>query len=126
MSASLNFLACWLCFHCALFSEGMEFSDDSVTSARYSSYEKHGFRYLEVPTHAVTRVREFVDCAMKCLMSFPTCLSLNMASAVDDEGMFWCELLLADMYNNSQSFKDNSSSHHFSLWVRKINSKRTF
>ena len=119
MPTLLNFLSCWLCFHYLFpISEAIDFQFDSATSVRYSSYVEHQFSYLEVPKQTETRVRVFADCAMGCLMKSPPCLSVNMASTSDRDGMFWCELLLADMYNNSQSFKENNStSHHYSIWV---------
>ncbi|KAL9974664.1 hypothetical protein ACROYT_G011727 [Oculina patagonica] len=52
---------------------------------------------------------------MECLKTSP-CISLNMASSPDDGETFWCELLLTDMLNNSQSFNENATSHHFSKW----------
>ncbi|KAL9974659.1 hypothetical protein ACROYT_G011722 [Oculina patagonica] len=52
---------------------------------------------------------------MDCL-ECSSCVSVNMASSPDDGEMFWCELLLADMFNNSQNFNKNATSHHFSKW----------
>lgn len=118
MFTLVNFLVCCFCLYRSIFdAEAVEFHFDSVTSSRYSSFVKHEARFLEVPRYASTKVSEFADCAMRCLMSFPACVSLNMAPEPDEKGMFWCELLLADMYNNSQNLKENLTSHHFSKWV---------
>jgi len=43
-----------------------------------------------------------------------------LASESDDEGMFWCELLFADIFNSSHHFKENTTSNHFSKWVSTI------
>ena len=48
---------------------------------------EHKFHFLEVPNK--TKVGEFVDCAM----ASSACLPLNMASACDYEGLFWCSCL---------------------------------
>lgn len=62
------------------------------------------------------RVQKVDDCAMECLKT-SSCISLNTASFKDQESTFWCELLLSDMFNNSQNFKENATSHNFSKWV---------
>ncbi|KAL9974658.1 hypothetical protein ACROYT_G011721 [Oculina patagonica] len=85
------------------------------SSIQFDNFVEHKSRYLAVSKHSETRVREFADCAMECLDN-SSCLSFNMASSKDEGELFWCELLLADMFNNSQNFKENATSHHFSKW----------
>lgn len=82
-----------------------------------SSFVKHKWHYLEASKLMVLNVSDFADCAMECLKLFPTCLSLNMASSPDEEKIFWCELLLGDVYNNSVNLRENALSHHYSKLV---------
>ena len=118
MFTLFSFLARCFYLHQFVFNaEAVEFHFDPVTSGRYSNFVKHKARFLEVRRYASTTVPEFIDCAMRCLMASPACVSLNIASEFDGDGMFWCELLLGDIYNNTQSLKENSTSHHFSKWV---------
>ena len=112
----LNFLKVSLCLHFALFDEAKEVEIDSDTSIQFDNFVEHKFHYLEVPNKTNTKVLEFADCAMECLTS-SACFSLNMASASDEEGMFWCELLFADIFNSSYDFRENRTSNHFSKWV---------
>lgn len=111
-----SFLKSCFCFHLIALNEAREIHFEAHSSFRFDNFAEHKSRYLEVPKHSEVRVLEFVDCAMKCLTA-PRCISLNMASSKDGEEKFWCELLLDDMFNNSQSFNENSTSHHFSKWV---------
>ena len=114
----LKFLACWSCLHVPLQIKAVKFHFGSAASSfQYSNFVQHKALYLKVPRESVTSVHEFDDCAMNCAILSPACLSVNIASEPDGKGMFWCELLLADMYNNSQSLKENSTSRHFSKWV---------
>ena len=55
------------------------------------------------------------------MLETSSCVSLNTASSRDQENRFWCELLLSDMFNNSENFRDNATSHHFSKWVSLYN-----
>jgi len=119
MLSLLNFLKVSLCLHFAFFSEAKEVQIDFDTSIQFDNFVEHKFHYLEVPNKTNTKVREFADCAIECLTS-SACLSLNMASASDDEGMFWCELLFADIFNSSHNFRENTTSNHFSKWVSTI------
>ncbi|XP_022794091.1 brevican core protein-like isoform X2 [Stylophora pistillata] len=57
---------------------------------------------------------------MKCFDT-PSCTSLNMASAEDEDGTFWCELLFDNIFNKSQNFKQNSTSRHVKKWTPCIN-----
>ena len=119
MLSLLNFLKVSLCLHFAFFSEAKEVQIDFDTSIQFDNFLEHKFHYLEVPNQTNTKVREFADCAIECLTS-SACLSLNMASTSDDEGMFWCELLFADIFNSSHNFRENTTSNHFFKWVSTI------
>lgn len=106
-----------LCLYFGFFAEAIEVQIDAFTSARMFSFVEHKWNYLEASKQMVFNVSEFADCAMKCLTAVPACLSLNAASSPDEEGVFWCELLLNDMYNNSVNLRENAMSHHYSKSV---------
>ena len=106
-----------LCLYFGFFAEAIEVQIDAFTSARMFSFVEHKWYYLEASKQMVFNVSEFADCAMKCLTGVPACLSLNAASSPDEEGVFWCELLLSDMYNNSVNLRENAMSHHYSKSV---------
>ena len=110
-----TFLCCFY-FHLITLSEAREIHFGAHSSFRFTNFMEHKSHYLDGSRHSEIRVLEFVDCAMKCLTTSP-CISLNMASSKDGEEMFWCQLLLADMFNNSQNFNENSTSLHLSKWV---------
>ncbi|XP_078364867.1 lactadherin-like isoform X2 [Oculina patagonica] len=114
MVTFLNVLNCCLCFHFIVL-DAKELHFEAHSSILFDNFVEHKSRYLDVSKHSETRVREFADCAMDCL-ECSSCVSVNMASSPDDGEMFWCELLLADMFNNSQNFNKNATSHHFSKW----------
>jgi len=86
MPSLLNFLKVSLCLHFAFFIEAKEVQIDSDTSIQFDNFVEHKLHYLEVPNKTKTKVREFADCAIECLTS-AAYVSLNMASASDDEGM---------------------------------------
>ena len=112
-----------LFFHFAFLNEAKEVWFDSAdTLIQFDNFVENKFHYLAVPNKIGTiKVPELFDCALQCLTT-TTCFSLNIASASDEKGIFWCELLSADMFNISHSFRENASSHHVSRWV----SKQTF
>ena len=116
MSSFLNILKCYLFLHLIVLDGAREIQFQHDSSMKFTNFVQHKFRYLEVAKLAETKVREFIVCAMKCLTS-PSCNSLNMASSKNQRETFWCELLLDDMFNNTQHFKENGTSHHFSKWV---------
>ena len=116
MHPFLKCLNCWLYFHCIVFYEAREIHFEANSSIQFDNFVEHKSRYLDVSKHLEIRVLDFDDCATQ-FMECSSCLSLNMASSKDDGEMFWCELLLADMFNNSKNFNENSTAHHFSKWV---------
>ena len=113
-------LSCCICFHLIVFDEAKDIHFAPHSSIRFDNFVEHRFRYLEVSKYSATRVQEFDDCAVECLET-SGCISLNTASSRDQENRFWCELLLSDMFNNSENFRDNATSHHFSKWVSLYN-----
>ena len=111
-----SLLSCHLCFHLIVLNEAKDIHFGPHSSIRFENFVEHKCHYLEVSKSSETRVQEFDDCAMECLKN-SSCISLNTASSRDQENSFWCELLLSDMFNNSENFKVNATSHHFSKWV---------
>ena len=116
MLSFLDFLNFFLFLHLIVLDDAREIHFHHDSSMRFASFVEHKSRYLQVSKHSETRAREFTDCAMQCLTT-PSCISLNMGSSKDQRETFWCELLLDDMFNNTQNFKENATSRHFSKWV---------
>jgi len=116
MSSFLNSLNCYLFLHLIVLGDAKEIRFQHDSSMRFANFVEHKYRSLEVSKLSNTSVREFTHCAMECL-STPSCISLNIATSTDQRGTFWCELLLDDMFNNTQNFKENATSRHFSKWV---------
>jgi len=116
MSNFLNFLSCYLFFHLIIVDDAREIHFQHDSSMRFANFVEHRSRYLQVPRLSETRVREFNVCAMECFTT-PSCISVNMATSKDQTRKFWCELMLDDMFNNTQNFKENATSRHFSKWV---------
>ena len=119
MLAFLNILGCFVGSF-FLTDATKEIQLQSHSTFRFVNFEEYKFRYLEVPTRTqAPRVWKEIDCAVKCFKT-SSCISVNMASAESEDGSFWCELLFEDMFNNSQNFKQNSSSHHITKWVSQL------
>ena len=115
-----SLLSCCIYFHLIVFDEAKDIHFAPHSSIRFDNFVKHRCRYLAVSKYSETRVQEFDDCALECLET-SSCISLNTASSRDQENRFWCELLLSDMFNNSEKLRDNATSHHFSKWVSLYN-----
>ena len=83
---------------------------------RQRLYLKSEFHYLNVPGVGAVMAEDDFACTFNCL-SNPFCFSVNLASSKGTKGKFWCELLSSDKYNNSETFRRNMSSHHYSILV---------
>ena len=85
-------------------------------SFRQRLYLRSEFHYLNVPCVGVMMAYDDFACTFKCL-SNPLCFSVNLASSKGTNGKLWCELLSSDKYSNSEAYKGNMSSHHYSILV---------
>ena len=74
--------------------------------------------FLNVPGIGTFTVYDTFDCTFECL-SNPSCLSLNLAASKGADGKLWCELLTSNKDINPDEFKENMTTHHFALKVRK-------
>ncbi|PFX13209.1 hypothetical protein AWC38_SpisGene22729 [Stylophora pistillata] len=92
-------------------SSGENNLQDSFNGRLFSKTE---YRYLDVPHFAATRVHDELECVFRCLRSH-RCLSANMATSKEADEQFWCELLSSGKGRNVMEFKENKSSHHFSI-----------
>ena len=120
MLSLLNFLKVSLCLHFAFFIEAKEVQIDSDTSIKFDNFVEHiSFTIWKYRTRQILKFVNLPTVQYLCLTS-SACLSLNMASASDDGGMFWCELLFADIFNSSHNFRENTTSNHFCKWVSTI------
>ena len=93
-------------------------------TVRQHEFIKNEFHYLNVARVATSTVYDVFDCTFECL-SNPLCFSVNLAASKGADGTFWCELLPFDRYRNFTEFRENRSSHHFSIKV-KTDFKRYF
>ena len=84
---------------------------------RQAIFSKDEFYYLDVPRVGTYIVYNIFDCTFKCLNN-PACLSLNLAASKRADGKLWCELLSSEKYSNSEEYKRNDTSHHYSMKVR--------
>lgn len=98
---------------------------DATREIKISSQSTLRFvNFVEYPSHNLdttkriqaSNVGKDLECSMKCFNT-PSCTSLNMASAEDEDNTLWCELLFDDIFNNSQNLKQNSTSRHVTKWV---------
>ena len=114
-------VTCWIVF--TLISQGeaqnLHFGRGS---ARFANFVKHPFHYLNTTKAAsLVYTRDFSNCAFQCMQT-PTCVSVNMAAieALGESRLLWCELLASDKYSDNKSFRENATSHHFSIAVSTI------
>ena len=84
---------------------------------RQAFFIRDEFHYLDVPSVGTYIVYDIFDCIFKCLNN-PSCLSLNLAASKRADGRLWCELLSSEKYGNPEEYKENDSSHHYSIKVR--------
>ena len=83
---------------------------------RQDVFVREGYHFLNVPGTGTFTVYDTFDCTFECL-SNPSCLSLNLAASKGADGTLRCELLTSNKYINPGEYKENKTSHHFSLKV---------
>ena len=79
-------------------------------------FSKEEFHYLNVTQVGTFTVYDLFDCTFECLRN-ALCLSINTAASKGADGKLWCELLSSDKYRNTENYKENERSHHFSIKV---------
>ena len=82
-------------------------------------FSKEEFYYLNVSQVGTFTAYDVFDCIFECL-SNNLCFSLNIATSKGASGKLLCELLSSDKYRNAEEYKENRSSHHFSIMVRPV------
>lgn len=113
---NLLVLKCSILYH-ILHGDGQSLSSSRHSTHRFINFVKHSFNYLSATKISnKLAVRSFDECGIQCVRT-STCLSVNMASSSDDNGVYWCEILASDKYMSSKSFKPSPNSHHFSIMV---------
>lgn len=113
---NLLVLKCSILYH-ILHGDGQSLSSSRHSTHRFINFVKHSFNYLSATKISnKLAVRSFDECGIQCVRT-STCLSVNMASSSDDNGVYWCEILASDKYMSSESFKPSPNSHHFSIMV---------
>ncbi|XP_027037863.1 uncharacterized protein LOC113666295 [Pocillopora damicornis] len=86
-------------------------SEKTLKQRLFSKDELH---HLNVTQVGKLTVSDLLDCIVECLKN-ALCLSINMTAFKGAEGKLWCELLSSDKYRDIKNYKENMSSHHFSL-----------
>ena len=85
-------------------------------TSKQRQFSKEEFHYLNVTQVGTFTVYDLFDCTFECLRNI-LCLSINMAASKGADGKLWCELLSSDKYRNAENYKENKTSHHFSITV---------
>ena len=94
--------------------EGNNFPSEKTLKQRL--FSKDELHHLNVTQVGKLTVSDLLDCIVECLKN-ALCLSINMAAFKGAEGKLWCELLSSDKYRDIKNYKENMSSHHFSILV---------
>ena len=94
--------------------EGDSFPSEKTLKQRL--FSKDELHHLNVTRVGKLTVSDLLDCTVECLKN-ALCLSINMAAFKGAEGKLWCELLSSDKYRDIKNYKENMSSHHFSILV---------
>ena len=85
---------------------------------RQDVFIKEEYYFLNVSGIGTFTMYDTFDCTFECL-SNPSCLSLNLAASKGADRKLWCELLTSNKDINLDEFRENMTSHHFALKVRK-------
>ena len=93
-----------------------EFNTLHHPSLRQAFLVTEEYHYVNVPRVGTYIVFDDFDCTYKCLRH-PSCLSLNLGASKGADGKLWCELLSSVEYKNTDDYKRNDTSHHFSIMV---------
>lgn len=126
MIFNLRILTCWLFFTISRGEAQKLHSGHGSGFVRFLNFVKHPFHYLNtVKASSLVLASDFADCAFRCMQT-PTCASVNVAAvqSLGDSELLWCELLASDKYRNPKSFRENATSHHFSITVSSIHKIR--
>ena len=86
---------------------------EGIVSAKFKA---HKFSYLNVTAIDSDYVGKGSECGFACV-NIPSCFSFNLAAFHDIDGKVLCELLLSDMYNNSDKLVPSQRHHHYSIAV---------
>ena len=84
--------------------------------SRQAQFVEHSNHFLDVPKIEGIALPSDTDCLLRCMRN-DHCFSLNVAAFSLPNGSTSCELLSTDKYNASDKFKEDCTSHHFSIMV---------
>ena len=82
----------------------------------YAKFKAHKFSYLNVTAIGSDYVGKGSECGFACV-NIPSCFSFNLAAFHDIHSKVLCELLLSDLYNNSDKLVPSQRHHHYSIAV---------
>ena len=84
--------------------------------SRQAQFVEHSNHFLDVPKIEGIALPSDTDCLLRCMRN-DHCFSLNVAAFSLPNGSTSCDLLSTDKYNASDKFKEDRTSHHFSIMV---------
>lgn len=84
--------------------------------SRQAQFVEHSYHFLDVPKITGIALPSDTDCLLRCMRN-DHCFSLNVAAFSLPNGSTSCDLLSTDKYNASDKFKEDRTSHHFSIMV---------
>ncbi|RMX45808.1 hypothetical protein pdam_00023168, partial [Pocillopora damicornis] len=82
--------------------------------SRQAQFVEHSNHFLDVPKIEGIALPSDTDCLLRCMRN-DHCFSLNVAAFSLPNGSTSCDLLSTDKYNVSDKFKEDRTSHHFSI-----------
>ena len=108
----VHILDCYVCAETGQF--GLHRQPRSMS--RQAQFVEHSNHFLDVPKIEGIALPSDTDCLLRCMRN-DHCFSLNVAAFSLPNGSTWCDLLSTDKYNASDKFKEDRTSHHFSIMV---------
>ena len=108
----VHILDCYVCAETGQF--GLHRQPRSMS--RQAQFVEHSNHFLDVPKIEGIALPSDTDCLLRCMRN-DHCFSLNVAAFSLPNGSTSCELLSTDKYNASDKFKEDRTSHHFSIMV---------
>ena len=108
----VHILDCYVCAETGQF--GLHRQPRSMS--RQAQFVEHSNHFLDVPKIEGIALPSDTDCLLRCMRN-DHCFSLNVAAFSLPNGSTSCDLLSTDKYNASDKFKEDRTSHHFSIMV---------
>ncbi|XP_031567818.1 EGF-like repeat and discoidin I-like domain-containing protein 3 [Actinia tenebrosa] len=98
--------------HAVAFEEAFRASNSGVIS--FGNFFHHKDHKLVAATLKDERVESSDECLVRCVQTHG-CLSVNVNTTGDDQGLYVCELLASDKYENQSNFRPSKGIDHYSI-----------